>query len=418
LIGVPLRIGTRTIGVLKVENKKPVKISHFSHNELRGLEVLASNIALALEMRRQQQVFFKKGNRARVFTHGLSNNVQNAQYAVSEAVKEIAHGRGSPSMAMEYLATAEKTLDLMDRLRRRVLEETRAEQGKTTVSINQIMGMVVERCKVLEREGIQLFTEFLEKDVFTSVDQDEVLQGFDMLIENSIDALKDVESPTVWIKAFSEDSPEKTVNVATMVIVDNGSGFTDQQISEFEDKGEITSTKHAGLGMGVNVATRCFADNAVYLRIVEPPRDLTAHGAAFKVDFPLHEPRYLSVLIIDDDDSFSDMAKMKFREVENVNVESQNTYDILLEAISDVDKEDVLRNFDLILLDCYFEDLPLQGPGLLKRIQVANSELANRIVLMSGKVEYQNRSDIFVLNKYKELERFPEGIHDIRRRQS
>lgn len=78
LIGVPLRIGSRTIGVLKVENKKPIKISHFTHNELRILAIVASNIGLALEMRRQEKVIFTKGERAREFAHDVANEVGTA----------------------------------------------------------------------------------------------------------------------------------------------------------------------------------------------------------------------------------------------------------------------------------------------------------------------------------------------------
>jgi signal transduction protein with GAF and PtsI domain len=55
LIGVPLRIGTRTIGVLKVENKNPGMPSCFSADDQVLLETIASTIALAIENQRYSE---------------------------------------------------------------------------------------------------------------------------------------------------------------------------------------------------------------------------------------------------------------------------------------------------------------------------------------------------------------------------
>ena len=52
LIGVPLTIGVRTIGVIKVENKKPGPPEHFSDRDRLVLELIASTMALAIENRR------------------------------------------------------------------------------------------------------------------------------------------------------------------------------------------------------------------------------------------------------------------------------------------------------------------------------------------------------------------------------
>ncbi|MBN2545513.1 MAG: GAF domain-containing protein [Spirochaetes bacterium] len=48
-IGVPLRIGDKTIGVLKVENKKPMQPSCFLDEDQIMLEIIASTIVLAIE---------------------------------------------------------------------------------------------------------------------------------------------------------------------------------------------------------------------------------------------------------------------------------------------------------------------------------------------------------------------------------
>ena len=54
---------------------------------------------------------------------------------------------------------------------------------------------------------------------------------------------------------------------------------------------------------------------------------------------------------------------------------------------------------------------------LLKRLQDTNEELASHVILMSGKTEYKSRTDVTVLDKYKDImERFPEVLQELRKR--
>jgi transcriptional regulator with GAF, ATPase, and Fis domain/CheY-like chemotaxis protein len=422
LIGVPLRIGDRTIGVLKVENKKPVKQSHFTHNELRSLEVLASNIALALEMHRQREVLFRKGERARQFTHRLGNSVQTALYCTNDALSRMRSLDKPDSMkeVVDYLDIAQKTLVSIDDLRKAVLDDRSAEQLRATLPLNQILRRVIDRWQpVLRRKNVELSQRLLAKDVFTNVNLQEVLEAFDNLIGNTVDAVGGLTSPKMWIEANFVGGTGSVLNMATVLLVDNGPGFTEEQRKEFEKTGSISSSKHTGLGMGVAIASRCLADNSIYLKIVDPPSRLTRAGAAFQMDVPLVEPRSLKVLVIDDENSTLDLIKLRGRSSSNVVVETDTTYDILQEAINGSKPAlTKLSDFDFILVDCSFFDFPLvDGPMLLKRLQDTNMELANRVVLMSGKIEYQTRTDVTVLDKYKDvIDRFPEGLHELRKR--
>jgi transcriptional regulator with GAF, ATPase, and Fis domain/CheY-like chemotaxis protein len=421
LIGVPLRIGDRTIGVLKVENKKPVKQSHFTHNELRSLEVLASNITLALEMHRQREVLFKKGERARQFTHRLGNSVQTALSCTNQAISHMPplENSGSLREVADYLDIAQKTLLSIDELRKAVLDDRSAEHIKVTNSLNQILRRVIDRCEpVLRSKNIELCQRLLERDVFTNVNLQEVLEAFDNLIGNTVDAVGGLASPKMWIEADFSGGTGSVLEVATVLLVDNGPGFTEEQRKEFDKTGSISSSKHAGHGMGVAIASRFLADNGIYLKIVDPPSRLTRAGAAFQMDIPLVEPRSLKVLVIDDEDTLLDFLKLRAKSSSNVVIETRATYDILQEAINGSQSALAkLSDFDLILLDCYFYDFPLDGPTLLKRLQDTNKDLASHVVLMSGKIEYKSRTDVTVLDKYEDIiNRFPDGLHELRKR--
>lgn len=66
-------------------------------------------------------------------------------------------------------------------------------------------------------------------------------------------------------------------------MVDNGLGFTPEQRKDFEENRDIKSTKHVGLGRGLALAHRCFADSGIYLRIIDPPSELTTKGLVRKI---------------------------------------------------------------------------------------------------------------------------------------
>jgi transcriptional regulator with GAF, ATPase, and Fis domain/CheY-like chemotaxis protein len=421
LIGVPLRIGDRTIGVLKVENKKPVKQTHFTHNELRSLEVLASNIALALEMHRQREVVFRKGERARQFTHRLGNSVQTALSCTTKAISHMpAPGKsGSLKEVADYLDIAQKTLLSIDDLRKTVLEDRSAEHIKVTNSLNQILLRVIDRCQpVLRNKNIELNQKLLDQDVFTNVNLQEVLEAFDNLIGNTVDAISNLTSPKVWIEIELNGDPGSVLDMATVLLVDNGPGFTDEQRKEFEKTRSISSSKRTGLGMGVAIASRCLADNNIYLKIVDPPTRLTSTGAAFQIDIPLVKPRSMQVLVIDDEDTALALIELSARSSGDVKMETRTTYEILLEAINGSESALAkLSEFDIILLDCYFFGLPLDGPMLLKQLQDTNKELASRVVLMSGKLDFKSRTDVTILDKYGMIiDRFPEVLQEFRKR--
>jgi GAF domain-containing protein len=421
LIGVPLRIGDRTIGVLKVENKKPVRNSRFTFNELHSLEILASNIALALTMHRQREVLFQRGERARQFTHRLGNSVQTALSCTNDAILRMHQLDKSNATreVVEYLDIAQKTLIQIDELRKSVRDDSNTEQSKITIPLNQILHRVIDRCQpILERKKIELSAKYLDKDIFTNVNLEEVLEAFDNLIGNTVDALSGLTAPKMWLEASFAASPGSVLNFATVLLIDNGKGFLEKQRKEFEKTGSISSSKRTGLGMGVAIAYRCLADNGILLKIVDPPACLTEHGAAFQMDIPLVELRNLKVLIIDDEDTFADHLKLRGRSSSSVSIETLATYDILQEAINGSKSAIAkLSEFDLILLDCYFVDHPLDGPNLLKRLQDTNKELAGRFVLMSGEREYQTRTDVSVLDKYNDIQdHFPEGLQELRKR--
>jgi GAF domain-containing protein/CheY-like chemotaxis protein len=421
LIGVPLFIGDRTIGVLKVENKKPVKQTHFSYNELHSLEILASNIALALEIHRHREVVYERGTRARKFTHSIVNSVQDALAGVKEAIAllESPGTSSNTSNVDKNLRLAEKALLTIDGLRKSVIVHDPG-QDKATLSVNHVLKRVIEHClPALRRKNIELHETLLESDAFTNVNLEEMLTAFDNLIGNAIDALEGRQSPMIWIEAKLNLNSNGILDLATVILADNGSGLKDWQRQEFDSTRRISSTKHGGLGLGMSIANQCFADNSIYFRIISPPEYMSQTGAAFQIEIPLHEPRDLHVLFIDDDEIFLGLLENKVPSKGNVIFDTHTTYEILQKAIKGSEPElRALSAFDMIFLDCDFGHAQLDGTFLLKQLQSTNEELSSRVILMTGKRDdFPSRPDFTILDKYKQiLETFPAVLYELRKK--
>jgi len=311
----------------------------------------------------------------------------------------------------------------IEEMRKRLLEESRGAAHKSTVSINDLVRRVAERATVVKSFGIAVSIQELEKDVYTQIDATEVLRAFDKLLENATDAIRagddrSLDSPEVWVVATCENDQGVRIPKAKILFVDNGPGFTPEQRREFEENKDIKSTKHDGLGRGLALAHRCLADNGIYLRIVEPPASLTARGAAFELTLPLHVPRQLRALIIDDQDTWLSMVMSKVASDTSIEIDTTTSYERVLEAANGIAAaQTAISEYDLILMDCHFSRLPYEGPELLELLQARCPDLARRVVLMSGKDDFLNRRDVSVLNKFSDvLHKLPHVLHELRTR--
>jgi signal transduction histidine kinase/CheY-like chemotaxis protein len=418
LIGVPLRIGDRIIGVLKVENKKPVGQTHFTFNDLRTLEILAANIALSLEMRRHYEDLFQRGERARAFAHDAPTLVKTAVDGTTDArtALRLAEGKAAldargwledVSKALRTLTEHLESLKRVDRFRRRA-----------PTSLNHLLESIDRRFKPLTAgKEIDFKVLLLEQDVFVNVNEDQFLQAFDNLVGNAIEALGNEPEPRRIRLEVLRTGGDGSADAGSIVILltDNGPGFNPQQRHSFEDGHRLPSTKPSGGGMGLYIVDTIFRDNEIRLKMVDPPADMGT-GAAFEIDMYTCVPRRLKVLVVDDIEAYTDRLSRQAAQLRDVELEVRNSAELLAQAGTKEGQEarQTLGSYDRILLDCRLGTGP-DGPSLLKRIQEQDGALARRIVLMSSVPDYTDRHDVKVWDKFANISRrFPDFLQDLR----
>lgn len=416
LIGVPLRIGTRNIGVIKVENKNPAPHAHFSHEELRSLEILASNIALALEMLNRHREIFWQGERARTFAHNLANQVRNALLHVHESRNEL---RQLPapdhlSNVQERLTIVEKTLSDLEQLRRQTLTDAPARRHRAPADVKTLAQDVLSRSdKILDQNHVELTTSFPPEPLFANVDRDQILQALGNILSNAIEALANQPHPTIRLTVEHRPS----TNEATIAIVDNGPGLTNEQRDKFRQAGSIPSTKHFGVGAGLPEASRCCGDNGGYIEVLESPPH--GSGGAFRIVLPTCEPQLLRIAIIDDDERVLESFQLALKARNDIHASYFTSPDCLT-GVSDTanlptpDVEDL----DFVLLDCRFERTGQDGIQLYRELSKTATPLASKILLMSGHEEPLRVPGLKVYDKFTEIlggfEEFIASLHSRR----
>jgi len=126
-------------------------------------------------------------------------------------------------------------------------------------------------------------------------DRKALTECFAHLIRNAVEAVKDVQYPSVHVTATLVDAPEGRKNVR-IDVMDNGRGIP----SDIEDKlfSPFCTTKARGIGLGLPIARRTVIDHGGQIK-VSSSRKGTSVVVALPVKPPVQTPPALSLSGID-----------------------------------------------------------------------------------------------------------------------
>jgi len=404
LMGVPLKIGERTLGVLKVENKRPSPQAHFTYDELRSLEIFASFIAFSLEMLRSHSELFHKGENARGVIHTLNNIVHGIQYQADRVQSQCNGGcnagAGVPDSISKMRAYIGEVIHAFDR------HELVSEVGKRVTCFNNLLARNVDVFSALAKDAGVKFAIPAPMDLlYVNVIEDYIDMAIRNILSNAIDALSGVADPEISVAV--ETSHEESLQKLTLTICDNGPGLNEEQIKSLRERAPIRSSKHSWPGSGLAESQFFFKANEVSFEYIENS-DMRNKlgGACFEMGFMMCKPGKVKVLVIDDDKATLDCFETHFGSQTNIEINTSLSPAEFIEIVrsnTSYATHRTLREYDWIFLDCELS-CDLDGPALFRLIKTREPSFVEKVLLMSIHKTYVSETpEQRVYSKYDEI---------------
>ncbi len=258
LLGVPMLIKDRTMGVLEAVNKKE---GGFTDSDVAILSVTAAHAAIAINNARLLQSTQRALGKVKVSNQIKSNFLSLASHELRSPLgiiigyatflQESAKGDASDH-ANQVLGAASQMRSLLDQMNNlTLLQADEMEMRPMKISIQDVLNFALDEIKYsAARRDLQLVLAFEQDPIFVNVDAEKTTLAFVNLLNNAIRFSS--EGSKVTIGAVRQD---KQVLIWAQ---DQGIGIPVDKLQKiFEEFYQIEppNTRHyGGLGIGLTIA--------------------------------------------------------------------------------------------------------------------------------------------------------------------
>ncbi|KXK15977.1 MAG: multi-sensor signal transduction histidine kinase [Chloroflexi bacterium OLB14] len=258
LIGVPMPIKDRTVGVLEAVNKNN---GDFDESDVEILSVIASHAAIAIEnarlLKATRQALKKVNEANEIKSNFLSLASRELRTPLgiilgyATFLQEEAKGELS-NHADQVLGAAEQMRSMLDQMSNlTLLHADEMQMNPMRVSIQDILNFAVDEIKYsASRLNLSLTYAFQELPIFVLVDQEKTILAFINILNNAV--------------RFSKADGEITVgavqqnNEVLVWVNDKGKGIPVDKLEKiFEEFYQIeppNTRSYGGLGIGLSIA--------------------------------------------------------------------------------------------------------------------------------------------------------------------
>ena len=354
LMGVPLKIGERTIGVLKVENKRPSPDAHFTYDELHSLEIFASFIAFSLEMLKSHSELFFKGESARSIIHSLINIVAGTKYH-TEYLEKLITEQEIDRIRLDDVKN--KLLSGIKEINESFEKHNQISEGKKEiVSYNNLIDKTIQLfVNIANDSNIDFKVTNLDRVVYINIIEEHISRALKNILSNAIDALSGINNPKILID--NQIVQTTSIQKVILTINDNGSGLSPDQVKNFREKNLIKSTKHYWPGSGLAESQGFFKWHEMNFEYKERgENENKLGGACFVIEFSICKPGKSIVLVIDDQQSSLDAFDTHFNKQNDslIDVNITMPYSEFIDKIRsqhNYSNDPILGRFDWIFID-------------------------------------------------------------------
>ncbi len=306
-ICVPIRDGSKVLGIIDVESSSR---NAFTHNDYIALEslagILATIITSADQYQQLQETIYQLREtemelNARMEAQRLAESrlVQAAKLAaVGEMAAGIAHELNNPltsvtgfaELVMEDLpqgSPSRQDLDLVVREARRARDVVRrlldfarqSESARANASMNKVVEDVVTLTRhLIHTNGVELLLHLQEDLPWVSMDENQMKQVLLNLVHNALQAM-----PAGGQMEIRTAESQKVGRNGVMVSVrDNGVGIPLEDQTRIFEPFFTTKADHGGTGLGLSVTYGIVSDHGGEIELVSQP----GLGSIFTVWLP------------------------------------------------------------------------------------------------------------------------------------
>ncbi len=424
ILGAPLQVKDRTIGVLEVVNKQGD--SPFSRQDLETLESLAAQAAVAIENAR---LYKDLRDQMQALQKAQTRLVQSEKLAaVGELVAGVAHELNNPLTSIIGYAQILQRSSLDAQSRKdldRILAQARRATGivrglldfarqrppeHKPVQINDVLNSTLELlCYELRTHNIECTTNMFPDLPLTMADPHQLQQVFVNLVNNARQAMSDTHGrgqltitthlgPSLFNNQQTEAEP-----VIRVVIQDDGPGIPPGLLPSIFDPFFTTKPEGKGTGLGLSVCHGIVSEHGGHIWAEsEPDQTVPNHpgGATFSVELPVVAPetpyqagelpgpaehraslqgasasnREARILVIDDEIDVLDLL-IRTLQSESYQVDAVIDGEAALARLAKTD-------YDLIICDVRMPGL--SGLELYQHMHRQQSDLAQRFLFITG----------------------------------
>lgn len=305
---VPIREGTKILGIIDVESSSR---NAFTHNDFMALEslagILASVISSADQYQRLQDTILQLRStqmelRARMDAQRSAENrlVQAAKLAaVGEMAAGIAHELNNPltsvtgfaELALEGIPKESETYQDLEMVRRealrardvvrRLLDFARqSESARSRSSLNEVVEDVVALTKhLIHTNGVDLKLDLEPNLPWAVVDSNQMKQVLLNLVHNALQAMPSGGEMKILTESVSRNGRDWVI----MCVMDTGVGIPHADLARIFEPFYTTKGNSGGTGLGLSVTYGIVTDHGGVIEVESQP----GMGAKFTVWIPL-----------------------------------------------------------------------------------------------------------------------------------
>lgn len=301
-LGIPLKIGERVIGALDVQS---TQADSFSEDDISVLQVLADQIAVALDNARSYEIAQKAVEEIREadrlktqFLANMSHELRtplNSIIGFSRVILKGIDGSVNEQQSQDLTAIYNSGQHLLG-LINDVLDLSKIEAGKMELSFEEnvniadiIRSVMSTTIGLVKDKPIQLKQEISPDLPLLSLDPMKIRQVLINLLSN---AAKFTDQGSITVDARPQNDPHGQPEVIVSII-DTGSGITpEDQIKLFQPFSQVDGSltrKTGGSGLGLSICHHLVRMHGGRIGV----HSQIGHGSTFYFTIPLHRPEIL-----------------------------------------------------------------------------------------------------------------------------